>query len=65
GSALPRDDVEPYERCREVLRRKLGQEAMSALWSDGRAMTYDGAVAYAIGEKLRDALSRSSGPRLS
>ena len=50
GSVLSREDADAYESCREALRRQLGEAVLRDLSREGRAMTYDKAVAYALVE---------------
>jgi predicted ATPase/class 3 adenylate cyclase/DNA-binding SARP family transcriptional activator/Flp pilus assembly protein TadD len=43
-------DRPEYERCVAVARAALGEEAFAAAWADGRAMSLEEAVAYALKE---------------
>ncbi len=49
-TALPGADRDDYERSVAALRAAMGDEAFEAAWAEGRAMTMEEAVAYALGE---------------
>jgi tetratricopeptide (TPR) repeat protein len=44
-------DREPHQRAEETARARLGEQAYTAAHVEGRAMGFDEAVAYALGEK--------------
>ena len=48
SAARPATERADYERDVSDVRRKLGETAFSAAWADGRAMTLDEAIAYAL-----------------
>jgi non-specific serine/threonine protein kinase len=50
NSPMPTYEHNKYERNVAEARLALGEEAFSAAWERGRAMTMDEAVALAIGE---------------
>ncbi len=50
GAPLPPNEREEYERDVAAVREALGEEAFSATWVEGRAMSMEQAVAYAMGE---------------
>jgi non-specific serine/threonine protein kinase len=51
GSPLPSNQREEYNRNLAVVREALGAEAFAALWGEGRQMTLEEAVAYALQEE--------------
>ena len=51
GVPLPPADRAQHGRHRERGRAKLGEEMFAAAWTEGRAMTLEQAVAYALEEK--------------
>jgi predicted ATPase len=40
-----------YERTKAAMRSQLGEEAFEAAWAEGRAMTFEQAVEYALGRE--------------
>ena len=50
GSPLPAYLRPQIERCVEAIHAQLGQEASDVAWSEGRAMKWSHAVAYALAE---------------
>jgi predicted ATPase len=50
GSVIDPVDQPEYQRRRASLRAKLGQERFALLWEEGRALTLEQAVAYALKE---------------
>jgi tetratricopeptide (TPR) repeat protein len=48
GAPLPPDERERCERQMALARSALGEDARSAAWSEGRAMSLDQAIAYAL-----------------
>ena len=42
---------ETYERSRDAARDRLGKEALAAAWAEGRTLTSDQAVAFALDER--------------
>ncbi|HLK60521.1 MAG TPA: tetratricopeptide repeat protein [Chthonomonadaceae bacterium] len=48
GSPLPPKNQDEYARHLTAARRTLGEEAFSAAWAEGRAMTLEQAIAYAL-----------------
>ena len=50
GSPLPPCDRPDRERSIASLRARLDEDAFSAAWAEGRGMTWEEAVAYALGE---------------
>ena len=51
GSPLAPNDREAYEREVAQARQVLGEAAFAAAWEEGRAMTMEQAVEYALGEE--------------
>ncbi|HLK57591.1 MAG TPA: tetratricopeptide repeat protein [Chthonomonadaceae bacterium] len=50
GSPLPPNDLEKQERELAAARETLGEDAFSTAWEEGRAMTIEQAITYALGE---------------
>jgi len=48
GSIVDPADQEEYQTQRAALRAELGEERFSAIWNEGRALTLEQAVAYAL-----------------
>ena len=48
---LPPDEQETYDRTVISARTQLDDEAFAAAWAEGRAMTLEQAVAYALDEQ--------------
>jgi len=46
------DDHEPHQHAVSAAREQLGKRAWTAAWEEGRAMTFDQAVAFALEEPL-------------
>jgi hypothetical protein len=51
GSLLPLNEREEYDRNIAMVRTALGEEAFTAAWAEGRAMTMEQAIAYALSEE--------------
>ena len=51
GSPQRPADREKQERMVAVVREKMGVDAFAFAWAEGRTMTMEQAVAYALGEK--------------
>jgi predicted ATPase len=51
GAPLPPSDRETYERDVAQARQVMGEEAFTAAWEEGRAMTIEKAVEYALREE--------------
>lgn len=51
GSIIDPVDQSEYQARRNSLRSELGQERFTAAWTEGRAMTIEQAVAYALGSE--------------
>ena len=43
-------DPSLYQRTKASVRSQLGEEAFETAWAEGRAMTFEQAVAYALDE---------------
>jgi predicted ATPase len=52
GTVLERDDREPYERSVQLARAHLGEAAFQKSWQEGRAMSMEQAIAYALEEAM-------------
>jgi predicted ATPase/class 3 adenylate cyclase len=52
GAPPPRSDPALYERHVAKVRAELGEDAFAAAWEEGHAMTWEQAVAVALGETL-------------
>jgi non-specific serine/threonine protein kinase len=66
GFVLWSDDRPSYERCVAAARAALGEEAFAAAWAEGRAMSQDDAVAYALEENTQPGNSpQGQGPSYS
>ena len=52
GSSLPPDEREEYDRQVVFARQALGDETFSAAWTQGRAMTLEQAIQFALEEGL-------------
>ena len=52
GAPKPPVECEEYENRRADLRTRMGESAFSAAWSQGRAMTTEQAVQYALEEPV-------------
>ncbi len=50
GAPLPPSDRSDYDRHLNVARDALGEEAFTTAWTQGRAMTLEQAIAYALDE---------------
>jgi predicted ATPase len=50
GAALDREDREPYEWSVQEARSLLGEEAFVNAWQEGRAMSMEAAIDYALGD---------------
>jgi non-specific serine/threonine protein kinase len=50
GSVIDPADQSEYQNRRAALREKLGQEQFAALWEEGRALTLEQAISYALAE---------------
>jgi hypothetical protein len=48
GSVIDPADQASYEKNRHSLRTELGQKRFAAAWNEGRALTLEQAVAYAL-----------------
>jgi tetratricopeptide (TPR) repeat protein len=48
GSVIDPADQAEYQSQRAALRAKLGEEQFAAIWNEGRALTFEQAVAYAL-----------------
>jgi tetratricopeptide (TPR) repeat protein len=48
GSVIDPADQQDYQDRRNALRSELGQERFTAVWNEGRAMTIEQAIAYAL-----------------
>jgi tetratricopeptide (TPR) repeat protein len=51
GTPVPPPDRAEYERAVAAARAALGDEAFAAAWAEGRAMSWQQAIAYALGEE--------------
>ncbi len=51
GSVIDPVDQPEYERSLASLRAHLGEEKFNTVWAEGRAMTMEQAMAYALEEK--------------
>jgi len=51
GAALPPADRAEHDRSVAAVRTALGEQAFSAAWAEGRAMSLDEAVAFALAEE--------------
>jgi hypothetical protein len=67
GTPVHPIDRPPFERSARTARTALGPTAYDAAYAEGRALTMDEAVAYALGEvtwdELRDEVSARVGAR--
>jgi predicted ATPase/class 3 adenylate cyclase len=54
GSCLPPPHLREHDRTLDETRRLLGEEAFAVGWAEGRAMTLEQAVAYALEEDAAD-----------
>jgi hypothetical protein len=50
GSVIDPADQSDYQNRRAALREKLGQEQFAALWEEGRKLTLEQAITYALEE---------------
>ena len=50
GAVFSRDERDECERTIAAAREALGEEAFEAAWAEGRAMTMEEAIAYALGQ---------------
>jgi len=48
GAPLPPNELEHYDRQAGQARSTLGESAFSTAWEEGRAMTWEQAVDYAL-----------------
>jgi predicted ATPase/DNA-binding SARP family transcriptional activator/Tfp pilus assembly protein PilF len=48
GSHLPPNEQEDRERDMGAVRAAIGEKALAAMWAEGRALTWEQAVAYAL-----------------
>jgi len=48
GSPLSPDEREPHDRQVSSVREELGESEFAAAWEEGRTMTLDQSVAYAL-----------------
>ena len=53
GASLPDIDRRMYERYRCAVRARVGGDAWTAAWEEGRAMTPERAIGYALGEATK------------
>jgi non-specific serine/threonine protein kinase len=60
GSIIDPADQAEYHDRRAALRAELGEERFSAIWNEGRGLTLERAVAYALEDQTRE---RSRLPR--
>jgi predicted ATPase/class 3 adenylate cyclase/uncharacterized protein HemY len=51
GSVVDHADQSEYENTRNALRAKLGQERFAAVWNEGRELTLEQVIAYALENK--------------
>jgi predicted ATPase/class 3 adenylate cyclase len=51
GSVIDPADQAEYQNIRTTLRTELGEEQFAAIWNEGRALTLDRAIAYALEEQ--------------
>jgi len=51
GAPLPTADREEHDRSVAAVRTALGEEAFAAAWAEGRAMSLDEGVAFALAEE--------------
>ena len=50
GSVIDPADQPDYQKRRAALREKLGQERFAGLWEEGRALSLEQAIMYALEE---------------
>jgi non-specific serine/threonine protein kinase len=55
GAPLPPNEREEYDHKVSEARAALGEEAFTAAWTEGRAMSWEHAVYYALGEATKGA----------
>jgi hypothetical protein len=60
GSIVDPADQAEYQNRRAALRAKLGEERFTAIWNEGRALTLEQALSYALEDRNRE---RSHLPR--
>ena len=51
---MPSNDREEYDRDVATARQSLGEEAFSVAWAEGRVMTMEQAIEYALGNGPQD-----------
>jgi tetratricopeptide (TPR) repeat protein len=58
GSVIDPVDLPEYVRTLDLLRGRLAGDAFERMWREGRAMSLEQAVAYALGEQIEMKVSR-------